>query len=169
MTAFDRAIAFTLGWEKEHSPDPVDPGGDTWYGITRRYHPTMEPWPPTRAQAVAQYEREYWRAPGFSGLPDAVAVACFDTAVNCGTRRTISMLQQALRVFDDSLLGPKTLAEASVADQAWLVKEIIARRLRYYASLDATEDRYELGWARRSVDLLVLCIGLVPRTSRVTS
>jgi lysozyme family protein len=161
MTTFEQAIAFTLARELEHTTDPTDPGGDTWYGIARKFHPNLAPWPPTRDQAIAQYEREYWTGPGIAELPGPVAIATFDTAVNVGTRRAVSMLQQALRVFDDSALGPKTKAEAAVADPAWLVGELLARRMRYYASLDATEDRYELGWARRVLYLHALCLGLL--------
>jgi lysozyme family protein len=161
MTAFERAIGFTLARELEHTTDPTDPGGDTWYGIARKFHPSLAPWPPTRAQAVAQYELEYWTTPGIAELPPPVAIACFDTAVNVGPSRAISMLQQALRVFDERALGPKTKAAVAGTRPAWLVGEFLARRLRYYATLDATEDRYELGWARRVLDLHALCLTLL--------
>lgn len=161
MTTFEQAIAFTLSREGEHTMDPTDPGGDTWFGLSRRAHPSLDPWPPTRSQAIAQYEQEYWTRPGIADLPLPVAIACFDTAVNVGIRRAISMLQQALRVFDDSALGPKTKAEAALADPLWLVGELLARRMRYYASLDASSDRYELGWARRVLDLHTLCLTLL--------
>lgn len=162
MTAFDHAIAFTLDHEGGRTTDPSDPGGETWYGLSRRAHPSLAPWPPTRPQAIAQYEREYWTGSRIAELPSPISVAAFDTAVNIGTRRTVSMLQQALRVFDDGGLGPRTTAEAAVADPVWLLGELLARRLRYYASLNSAEDRYELGWARRVLDLHVLCLSLLP-------
>lgn len=161
MSAFEQAIKFTLAREGEHSTDQSDPGGDTWYGLSRRAHPALAPWPPTKGEAIAQYHREYWNALSLDEIPPPVAIALFDTAVNVGGRRAVSMLQQALRVFDDSALGPKTKEQANLADVSWLVSELLARRVRYYASLDATEDRYELGWARRTLDLHALCLTLV--------
>ena len=44
MSDFDRAYAFTMGSEGEYQNDPIDPGGETWCGISRRANPDWPGW-----------------------------------------------------------------------------------------------------------------------------
>lgn len=48
-------------WEGGYKDDPDDPGGETKFGITRRFHPTVDIAKLTRDDAIAIYYRDYWR------------------------------------------------------------------------------------------------------------
>ncbi|WP_020681388.1 glycosyl hydrolase 108 family protein [Marinobacterium rhizophilum] len=59
-TCFNCAVHWLLGAdiEGEHSNDAADKGGDSWYGLARRWNQGM-PWPPTREQAIALYKTAF--------------------------------------------------------------------------------------------------------------
>jgi hypothetical protein len=82
---FIAAVNWLLGpdIEGEHSNDAADKGGDTWYGLARRWNQDM-PWPPTRDQAIARYRERYWDACRCDELP--VPWLCWCLMSLCSTR-----------------------------------------------------------------------------------
>ena len=84
------ALKFALDHEGIHSNDPVDPGGDTKYGIARKFHPDLTPaqWGDfTLADAEKIYKRDYWDACNCDSLAYPLDIVVFDTAVNCGCKK----------------------------------------------------------------------------------
>ena len=73
--------------------------------------------------------------------------------VNLGRRQAVSILQRAVKVKDDGILGPVTQAALIAGNSRELRREITARRIIYYTSLGAFET-FGLGWIRRSLKLL---------------
>ncbi len=156
------AIDLVLHNEGGHKPggDPNDPGGDTWYGLSRTSYPHLTPWPPTREVAAAIYGLMFDALHG-ADLPARVAVFHLDVAVNHGGALPIMqdgavagftlhggteevpaaprMLQRALRYFaprlvEDGDVGPKTLAAAwGIDGKALLRRYFVIRNLRYHA------------------------------------
>ncbi|MBM4442733.1 MAG: hypothetical protein FJ027_20130 [Candidatus Rokubacteria bacterium] len=164
---FATAITFVLGIEKEYANDPEDPGGETWWGIARNYHPTLTPWPPSREGAIQVYRRNYWNAVRGDDLPPPLAVAAFDGAVNQGARRSVLLLQAAARVKTDGDLGPVSLA-ALWRDPSEVLVDYLARRALLYAAPN-TFQTFGRGWMRRLFFVHRLCLALagqdVPRSS----
>ena len=106
-----------------------------------------------RAHAERIYLDRYWHAVRASELPPALALLVFDTAVNQGPREAAKLLQRVLKLRDDGVVGPKTLAAANgfrpAAELRALFSEI---RLRTYEELAATKPRYRpylRGWRLR--------------------
>jgi lysozyme family protein len=64
-TAFDRALARLLEIEGGYVNDPDDPGGETCWGISRRFHPDWQGW-----AMVDAVKAEYGTGPAFSGIND---------------------------------------------------------------------------------------------------
>lgn len=100
MGDFDRALRFTLRWEGGFVNDPDDPGGRTNKGITQAVY---RDWKDDPAADVAQiadeevaaiYRQNYWD-PLCRDLGDPLALVTFDSAVNCGVRRTRGWLDKA--------------------------------------------------------------------------
>lgn len=157
MQLFDFALDLVLEHEGGYVNDPQDPGGETIYGISRRAHP--EAWRngvPSKDQAAEIYRNDYWLAADCPELQPAVAVFLFDTAVNVGVRQSIRLLQRALRVTDDGILGPITRGAANKADPAQLVPRLAAERLAHYAAL-STWQRFGRGWSKRTVQVAMAC------------
>lgn len=153
---FPAALAFTLREEGGFVDDPQDPGGATNKGITiatfQHYHPGATV-AELRAISVgvvgAIYHAGYWNAVRAEELPAGVDLMVFDFGVTSGPGRSIGLLQSALGVAADHILGPVTLRAAAAADPLRLVGDIAARQLAFYRSLP-TWPRYGEGWEART-------------------
>lgn len=158
--SFARALAFLLRPEIEggYSNRPLkdDPGGETLWGISRRYNPDL-PWPPTHEQVVKRYRDRYWDAIQGDRLPWPVSLAAFDAAVQHAPRDAILLLQLSLRVVADGVLGPQTRAALQAQGALEVAEELIARRAVYYPTLDNWKAN-ALGWSRRLVALHRACL-----------
>lgn len=152
--AFRQAVAFVLADRIEggYVNDPRDPGGETNFGISKRAYPKVNIKTLTRDDAIAIYQRDYWVATGCDDLPPKIAVALFDGAINQGRTVAARLLQTALGVAVDGIIGPKTIAAAYDADQDDLVIQFIGLRLRRYAHT-ANSMTYMRGWANRVLEL----------------
>lgn len=148
MTTFDRAFAVVIGHEGDLSDDVRDPGGLTRYGISQRAHPGVDVRNLTLAQAKQIYLERYWLPLHADAMPEAVAVQVFDAAVNHGIKPAVRMLQRALGVTVDGIIGPQTLAAMTTTDDARFVARFAAERLMYYTDL-AGWEAFGRGWTRR--------------------
>lgn len=154
---FDEAFLHLVQHEGGFADHPDDPGGKTRYGITeavaRRvgYRGDMRELPLDLAKRV--YKAEYWDAVRADEMPPAVRYVLFDAAVNSGVGQAARWLQRALKVADDGVIGPKTLAAAQAADPQALKARLLAQRLRFMVGL-ANWPSFSRGWSRRIADLL---------------
>ncbi len=159
--AFLRSLHFSLRWEGGYSDDPFDPGGATMYGVTintltrwwrylkRDRTPTpMDVKKLTPDEAHRIYHEWYWRPCKCEDMPSGVALVVFDSAINQGTGRARKLLQKALRVKADGIIGKKTMAAIKSTDQKILLRDFCARRAVHYSSL-GNVVRYGYGWFRR--------------------
>jgi len=122
MADFSRALARTLAYEGGWVHDPNDAGGETWYGVTRRDHPSWPGWqtidrlrqeqaesfpaclnrmPELQAQLASLYRARYWDAiRGYDITEQAVADELFDSAVNLGVINAGLLLQRSLNCLN---------------------------------------------------------------------
>lgn len=151
----DETIALIISLEGGYVDNPADPGGKTNMGITQRYLDravAADPSLPTHvadltvAQVTGLYQRDQWAAVHGDALPPALAALAFDSAVNEGPGAAATLLQQALNVPVDGVIGSGTIAAAGRAP-ASVAGEYAARRAAHYAHLN--KDTFELGWMRR--------------------
>lgn len=148
MTTFDRAVAFVLNHEGTYVHDPNDPGGETNFGISKRAFPDLDIKLLTKEEAIEIYRKQYWLPCRCGYFPPQIAVVLFDAAVNQGPSSAVRMLQQALGVEADGIVGTKTLAAVQQTPLRSIVHEFIARRAVAYAQNDNVK-LYGLGWFRR--------------------
>lgn len=167
MKTFEFALALVLKHEGGHVNDKRDPGGETNLGISDRRDgridgmadvdgdglPDVRIANLTAVQAAVIYRRDYWDACKCDQLPAPLAVFLFDTAVNCGNRAAVRMLQRALGVKDDGVIGPVTIAMCKAADAQKAAVRFADARMNHYRSLP-TFGVYGKGWTRRVQDVL---------------
>ena len=77
-------LRFVLDHEGGYINDPKDPGGETKWGISKRYHLDCDIKNLTPEQASEIYYNEYWSASGCPMLAYPMCLVVFDTAVNMG-------------------------------------------------------------------------------------
>lgn len=128
--SWDRAIGFTLSWEGGYTDNPDDPGGETNFGISKRYHPDVDIKNLTKEQATAIYKEEYWEAMGCDDLPYPMDMVVFDSAVNPGQGATHGFL-------------------AKSGD--W--RDIVFYRIQYFSDRSKKNGTFLRGWVNRCLAL----------------
>lgn len=144
--------------------DHRDPGGQTCWGISRRYHPHWPGWAMVDAGAtdMADMVSGFYRANYlhlWDVLPERVREVAVDTAVNMGTEYAVKCLQLALNrlakssyVSIDGKLGPQTREAVRYADAPGLAFTMCALRLAEYGRRGRTSDARRVfldGWINR--------------------
>lgn len=141
--AWARSIAFVLTMEGGYQNHADDIGNwtgcakgsgilkGTKYGISACSYPDLDIPFLTREQAIAIYERDYWRASGADKLAWPLCLVVFDTAVLHGVGTARTWLTE---------IGPNPYAFA-------------ARRLRSYTR-SANWRLFGAGWTNRVIALL---------------
>lgn len=170
MNAKDVALGFTLGYEGGWVDDPADRGGETYRGISRKHWPHWLGWEIIDAEKKLEefpgrlvgnqdlailvlefYEKNFWEAIHGEELPEKMAVALFDFAVNSGPVTAIRIMQIVLRVFVDGEVGAKTVKAAHDAGENAVV-ELLARRANFLHEImvtDPSQTKWAMNWFRR--------------------
>lgn len=154
--AFEGAVSFVLRHEGGFVLHPQDPGGATNFGITLQTLSQARGRPAsvedvralTMREAQDIYRRFYWNAVRADELPPGLDLAVFDAAVNSGPSRAVMLLQKALGVEADGLLGPVTLAAIEHMDGIEIIRRLTRERLTFLSRL-AIWPVFGRGWRRR--------------------
>ena len=147
MGDFHRCISLILGEEGGIANHRKDPGGLTKYGISQRSDPTLNIATLTLDDAKAIYRRDYWNPIRGDELPSGLDLTLFDSAINQGPVTALQLLQHALQIKADGLLGPITLAASFKAMPDLLDDFDAERALRY--EFNRNEETFGRGWYRR--------------------
>ncbi|GBE44828.1 putative Peptidoglycan domain protein [bacterium BMS3Bbin10] len=157
---FRAGLARVLAHEGGYVDHPLDPGGATNFGITRRTLAAwrgIRPWrklPKSEVRAlkrreVAQiYRARYWDAVSGDKLPSGVDYAVFDYAVNSGVARAAKALQRVAGARADGIVGPLTLAAVARHHPKTIIRRLIARRRSFLQRL-RTWKTFGRGWTAR--------------------
>jgi lysozyme family protein len=182
---FRDCLAVVASFEGGDSDHPSDPGGRTRWGVTER---TFHAWlrsnsePPrgvetmTPEEAAAVYWSRYWRKGRCEDMPKAVALAHFDAMIQhgpggSGERGAVGathLLQRALGVKDDGVVGPITLRAIGNLEDGMVEGLIFQRTLHYWRILDSRETLrvFSRGWRARVEHLRDTAVSWVPAASR---
>lgn len=162
---FDKAFERTVGHEGGFTADPKDRGNwttgvigkgelkGTKFGISAMTYPNLDIKNLTVAEAKAIYKRDFWDAFNMGAFPGVLQFQLFDAAINHGWRRVVPMLQRALGVTDDGIIGPVTVAAMHMIDKNDLVMKFLAERIEYFTKL-STFTTYARGWMMRCANNL---------------
>lgn len=153
---FRDCLTFVLGLEGGFADDPADPGGATCCGVTiatlaeylGRTVSVDDVRALTPCSASPIYLRLFWTPIQGDQLPKGVDLMTFDAAVNQGCGFATRMLQKAVNVPVDGVIGHVTLgAPALKYPKAVLQKLHTARHARYLSTPGF--DRFGEGWLNR--------------------
>ena len=133
-------IKKTLQYEGGYSFDPNDPGGETNFGISKRYHPDLDIKNLTEEQAEEIYLKEYWHPMNCDQYANAsYRWIVFDCSVNPGIGHAKQFIAQV--AHSDAEEGCRELSK------------LRADHYRAIASEHPKEAKYLNGWLRRANDL----------------
>jgi lysozyme family protein len=171
--SFDSCLVAVLQWEGVYDNDPDDAGGETCYGITRKFEPEWVGWANVDGLKAAKIPTGDWGQNSglmnavrlyYAGLfsrhrivelPEAVQALVFGGIVNQGPR-VVKFLQEALTKLNqpgdpDGIIGPQTVAGCKNVQTAVLADLLWKRRMQAYivAAKKGNNGKYLLGWANR--------------------
>jgi lysozyme family protein len=162
MTDFNVSIEYVLQNEGGYVNNPSDPGNATNYGITMA---TLCAWrkAPVTEQDVQEltvdeakqiYQAGWWEPLNLGQLPQDIATALLDTAVNLGQATAIAMAQKCVSVTSDGIMGPMTINALRSTDNFGFLYNFINSVQEYYLSLGNTV--FLKGWLARSRRMILL-------------
>lgn len=165
MGDFERAISFVLGWETMWGKKIRHrAAGETWetmYGFSQKAHPELDFDNFTESQAKAKYFTDYWEKYGCAAMRWPINFVHLDCCVNVGNEtagvwhgRANKILQRALNVSDDGVLGPRTMGALREMATLPLAAKAIVQRQKFYRTLNSFGLNGN-GWLNRTEALLL--------------
>ena len=157
MKSFNEIIEKVLEHEGGYVNDPKDLGGETKYGITKRFYPDVDIKNLTIEQATEIYKKDYWDKNKVESLPQNLWHIYFDMCVNMGKRTAVKVLQRAANSMSKELavdggMGPNTIKALEGVN----VERVRAYRVKYYVDLvndKPRQERFYFGWFRRALEV----------------
>ncbi len=174
---FEIAHKIVAKAEGELAEHKNDPGGLTKYGISLRF---LEDYSKTsqgrnvltklrifsvdrssivslsKEQAKNILYNAFWKSPCIDKLPLILSVITYDYAVNSGSFYAVKVLQKALEVEIDGILGPITIHEAYSRQVPETAKKMLEERAKFYIRLSQQKPKLKVflkGWLNRIEDL----------------
>lgn len=164
---FYKSFERVIGHEGGYTDDPGDRGNwtsgkigegvlkGTKFGISAMSYPHLDIKNLTLDEAQTIYFNDFWVKNAIDQLPKAMQYQMFDASINHGFRNAAKMLQRAIDVADDGIIGKNTMKAIGEYDQLNLVLLFNNERLKFYTDI-RTWSQYGKGWARRVANNLKL-------------
>ena len=157
MKTFNEIIEKVLEHEGGYVNDPKDLGGETKYGITKRFYPELNIKELTIEKAKQIYKDDYWDRNRVESLPQNLWHIYFDMCVNMGKRTAVKVLQRAAvnrgkDIEVDGGLGPATIGALKGVE----LDRVRAYRVKFYVDLITSkpeQEKFFLGWFRRATEV----------------
>lgn len=163
---FDAAFTKLIGHEGGFTADQRDRGNwttgiigqgelrGTKYGIAAHAYPKLDIENLTLEDAKRIYRADYWGPAGCDSLPGPLRAPVFDIAVNSGPTMAIRLLQRAVGVKEDGVLGSVTIGAVNRMEPTRILARLQGHRLARLAELPSW-PAFGRGWARRIADYLL--------------
>lgn len=153
---FDIALLKLLVHEGGYNHHPADPGGMTNLGVTKKVWEEWRGQPVDEAEMRALspekvaplYKAKYWDMVQGDKLPSGVDFCVFDCAVNSGVKRASKLLQRAVGVDDDGVIGRATMTAVEALNPDEIIDRFTAERLTFLEALP-TFATFGKGWTTR--------------------
>ena len=157
-TTFEEIIKVVLKHEGGYVNNPHDTGGETNYGIAKRWYPNVDIKNLTEEQAKKIYHTDYWRPGKCDEVPSQLRHIYFDMCVNFGRKGAVKVLQEAAnsknrnKIDVDGGIGPATLK----AIQNLSTDRVRAYRVLRFANIvigKPNQEKFWMGWFRRATEV----------------
>lgn len=158
---FERALRFIIAVEGGISNDKDDRGGLTGFGVTQgtyNQYRRWKHWPLRPVTEISDDEIEdvylslFWGPLRCEDLPEPVDLVVFDSGVQHSPHTAAKLLQTAVGVTADGLIGPNTLAACADAHADDLALAIIQGRRELYQKIvdeHPEQGKFLKGWLNR--------------------
>ncbi len=160
LRAYERMIRNEGGYKLTNVKH--DKGGQTYAGIARNRWSKWDGWkfidtgdtPPTDLVRTFYLDNFWTLVRGDQINGQRVAENIFDFAVNAGVSTAAKLAQIVVGATPDGVIGSKSLVALNAFDEeTFVVRYALAKLARYeqIVSKDRTQDKFLLGWLRRTL------------------
>ena len=172
---FDKAFELIGVAEGGYVDDPVDLGGQTIMGISRKHHPTSTIWQyvdkwkergmsPKKITEMAKntpefidfvkaiYRGAYYNPCKCPELKSLYRYPLFSCAVNIGVKNASKLFQRALGIKDDGIIGKQSINKAYISSPKIVLEKFYDNWERYYdlvISKRPEQAKFRKGWHNR--------------------
>ena len=155
---FNEIIDQVIEHEGGYVNDPHDTGGETNYGIAKRWYPEVDIKNLNVDDAVNIYYNDYWKPSKAEHLPKEIRGTYFDMCVNMGQKRAVIVLQETInsigstRIAEDGLIGKVTIEHSHKVSK----RRLQAFRCLFYGELvnqKPDQKRFYYGWFKRAISI----------------
>ncbi len=160
---FKLAVENVLFHEGGYVNNPVDPGGETKFGISKRSYPTLDIKNLTKDDAVNIYYNDYWLVNRLGEIINQdIATKFLNLFVNMGKKSAGKVICRALRScgfrYDEQSVDPTELIKATNIitehnNVAELLASLRSETAGYYRTLTAEKPALKVflnGWLNRA-------------------
>ena len=156
---FDEIIEITLEHEGGYVNDPTDLGGETKFGIAKRFYPDVDIKNLTEDEAKDIYRADYWDKNRVEELPEQLRHIFFDMCVNQGRGTAVRILQRACvakgaDIAIDGGFGPGT--QNAIETYKPSVDRVRCYRLKHYYDIvnnKPEQEKFLFGWFKRALSI----------------
>lgn len=175
MAEFKISLQKTLIHEGEYVNDTVDPGKETYRGISRANHANWKGWPvidryktqpnfpfnlannsDLDRQVELFYLYEFWLPINGDLIANQInADSIFDFAVNAGIKTCIELVQKIIGTKVDGIVGEKTLAKLNSLDFGYFQPAFTVFKIGHYIDIikkRPVSKKYLYGWIIRTLE-----------------
>tara|TARA_Y100000310_G_scaffold9215_1_gene9655 strand:+ start:7194 stop:7676 length:483 start_codon:yes stop_codon:yes gene_type:complete len=155
---FEEIIELVLEHEGGYVNDPDDAGGETNFGIAKRFNPDIDIKNLTKEDAKEIYYNKYWLPAKVPQVPDKLKHIYFDMVVNFGRSGAVKVLQRASnaknkeKIEVDGGIGPATLSAIQNVEP----ERVRAYRVLKFANIVISkpeQEKFWVGWFKRSIEV----------------
>lgn len=175
---FTSAFPFILKEEGGYANDPSDSGGATNRGVTQNTYDSFRESEGFEKRSVqyltkAETSKIYsgiWESCKASLLPTGLSLVHFDFAVNAGNKQAAKVLQRAVDVDDDGIIGPKTLEAVKKKNVEDAIEDYSEFRRIFYRGLATARPKdikFLKGWILRTNRAEKLALALYKKEANV--
>jgi len=157
LITFNEIIEVVLEHEGGYVDDPTDRGGETNFGIAKRFYPSIDIKNLTKEQAKKIYHQDYWRPAKCDEIPPGLRHVYFDMCVNFGRSGAVRVLQRAANakgagLIVDGGIGPKTIGALDNIE----IDRVRAYRVLKFAKIvinKPEQEKFWFGWYKRAQEV----------------
>ena len=153
--SFENIIVDVLKHEGGYVNDPDDKGGETNFGISKRWYPNVDIKNLSKQEAINIYYTDYWLPSKAENLNEEIQRTYFDMCVNMGQKQAVLILQEAInsekrtKIVEDGIIGEVTIRSATNLSK----RRLQAFRCLFYGKLvlqNPSQKKFYYGWYKRA-------------------
>ena len=153
---FEIAIKKILKNEGGYVNNPLDSGGETNYGISKKSYPDLDIKNLTMLQAKEIYKSDYWDRLRLDHIKNInISSSLFDFAVNVGSYQATKVIQKIVNTEINGIIGAKTIRAINNQNSLLLDLHFTLEKIIFYISLVEKNKRnlsFLIGWIKRAIN-----------------